>query len=441
MHTRTQCHHILGYVRGGWSEWFSIRLVVMLANGLFLRERIPSVKNMSLRDWRQALTTPPMYRVGNSTLRIQTHFVCMIAAVGLVVLIVWYALSPPSRSHRSYLYSERYDVAPSINYDIPKPSDSYNYTYPLTPPVKSAFGVTYRIGIISDLDTNSKVSSDSSTWVSYFKKGYLTWDRVRQSAIIKWDATDPIALKSTLGQGGRGMELSELVVFNGRLYSPDDRTGIIYEIDGSKAIPWVLLTNGDGRKSKGFKSEWAAVKDNVLHIGGLGKEWTTSTGELQNHDPMWIKKIHPTGQISHHDWKTNYEKLRRSVGIEFPGYMIHESGVWSVIHKKWFFLPRRMSKEQYHEDKDPYHGTNLILTSDENFSNVEVTKVGEVIPTHGFSSFKFIPGTDDNVIVALKSEEVTQGSATYVMVFTVKGEILSPETKIADLKYEGIEFI
>lgn len=52
--------------------------------------------------------------------------------------------------------------------------------------------------------------------------------------------------------------------------------------------------------------------------------------------------------------------------------MIHESAAWSDIHKKWFFLPRRMSKERYHEDKDPYHGTNLILTTDSNFSNIEV---------------------------------------------------------------------
>lgn len=405
-----------------------------------LRERLSLPKDMSLRDWRQALTTPPMYRVGNSTLRIQTHFVCMIAAVGLLVLIVWYTLSPPSRNHKSYLYSERYDSIPISNYIVPQFTDSYNSTYPLTPAVKTAFGVTYRIGIISDLDTESKSTSESSTWVSYFKKGYLTWDRIHRTASMKWDS-DSIKLKSTFGQGGRGMELSELVVFNGRLYAPDDRTGIIYEIDGSKAIPWVLLTNGDGRRAKGFKSEWATVKDKVLHIGGLGKEWTTPAGELVNTDPMWTKQIQPTGQVSHHDWRSNYEKLRRSVGVEFPGYMIHECATWSNIHKKWFFLPRRMSKERYHEDTDPYQGTNLILTTDSNFSNVEVTRVGEIIPTHGFSSFKFIPDTEDEIIVALKSEEVPQGSATYVMLFNIMGEIILPETKIADIKYEGIEFI
>lgn len=72
---------------------------------------------------------------------------------------------------------------------------------------------------------------------------------------------------------------------------------------------------------------------------------------------------------------------------------------------------------------------------------LQVTKVGEVIPTHGFSSFKFIPDTEDQVIVALKSEELPQASATYMMLFNIKGEIILPETKIADIKYEGIEFI
>ena len=37
------------------------------------------------------------------------------------------------------------------------------------------------------------------------------------------------------------MELSELVVFNGGLYTVDDRTGVIYRIEGNKVIPWVIL--------------------------------------------------------------------------------------------------------------------------------------------------------------------------------------------------------
>ena len=70
-----------------------------------------------------------------------------------------------------------------------------------------------------------------------------------------------------------------------------------------------------------------------------------------------------------------------------------------------------------------------------------MSRVGEIIPTHGFSSVKFIPGTKDQLIIALKSEEVNDKTAAYVMVFNVNGDVVFPEKKIADFKFEGLEFI
>jgi hypothetical protein len=35
-----------------------------------------------------------------------------------------------------------------------------------------------------------------------------------------------------------------------------------------------------------------AVKDELLYVGGLGKEWTTTEGVFVNHYPMWIKVGH-----------------------------------------------------------------------------------------------------------------------------------------------------
>jgi soluble calcium-activated nucleotidase 1 len=72
---------------------------------------------------------------------------------------------------------------------------------------------------------------------------------------------------------------------------------------------------------------------------------------------------------------------------------------------------------------------------------LQVLHVGNIIPTHGFSSFKFIPGSSDQVIVALRSEENKGTTATYIMAFDITGKILLPETKMADEKYEGFEFI
>ena len=89
--------------------------------------------------------------------------------------------------------------------------------------------------------------------------------------------------------------------------------------------------------------------------------------------------------------------------------------------------------------------TFLFLFADEeiNQSSIKVAHVGELgePASHGFSSFKFVPGTHDKVIVALKSEELEGKIATYVLVFDLDGTILYPETKIGDLKFEGIEFV
>lgn len=52
----------------------------------------------------------------------------------------------------------------------------------------------------------------------------------------------------------------------------DDRTGIVYQIAlNNEAIPWVLLGDGPGNVTKGFKAEWMTTRDRHLYVGGLGK--------------------------------------------------------------------------------------------------------------------------------------------------------------------------
>lgn len=45
---------------------------------------------------------------------------------------------------------------------------------------------------------------------------------------------------------------------------------------------------------------------------------------------------------------------------------------------------------------------------------------------------QFIPGTEDQVVVALKSEEIEeeQTQTTFIMVFTLDGEVLLEETEV-----------
>ena len=122
--------------------------------------------------------------------------------------------------------------------------------------------------------------------------------------------------------------------------------------------------------------------------------------------------------------------------------MIHESGAWSEHHQQWFFLPRRASTEKYEETADERRATNLMFRANEDFSRIKMSRVGPFNPTHGFSSFKFVPGTDDTVIVALKSEEDAGKINSYIMAFTIDGEILMDEQKLeGQHKYEGVEFI
>lgn len=104
-----------------------------------------------------------------------------------------------------------------------------------------------------------------------------------------------------------------------------------------------------------------------------------------------------------------------------PGYLIHESACWSDTLQRWFFLPRRASHERYSEREDEHKGTNLLLSAAQDFRDISVSRVGELVPTHGFSSFKFIPNTDDQIIVALKSEEDAGVIASYILAFTLDG--------------------
>lgn len=130
-----------------------------------------------------------------------------------------------------------------------------NDTYPLSAPQRTPGGTRYRIAVVADLDTASRAARED-TWFSYLKKGHLTLSDSGDSVTVEWDKGHAV-LESHLAEKGRGMELSELIVFNGKLYSVDDRTGVVYHIDGATAVPWLILSDGDGTVGKGARSEEA----------------------------------------------------------------------------------------------------------------------------------------------------------------------------------------
>lgn len=380
--------------------------------------------------------------------------------------------------------------------------------------VKSHFGIfrphffdRYKIALIADLDKRSK-SFSKDFWASYLLEGYLFYYPTSRRVDVRFQNEDQTLLKGTFSVRKRGMELSELIVFNGSLFTCDDRTGIVFRIiqqssgtehsneshktgngqlmvttnaqDSNgienktfglaetsrlrrrlnemggmlnfseqtenkrpyKLIPWLVLMDGDGLQEKPFKCEWMAVKDHHLYVGGLGKEWTTPTGEYVNNHPQWIKKISPQGLVTHLDWADHYKSMAKSIGIQQPGYVIHESAAYSQQWKRWVFLPRKASSLQYDEEQDEKHGTNFLIKADDDFSNVTFKQVGNLDPLHGFSSFKFIPNTDDQIVIAIKSMEYKDKVSTFIMAFDLDGRVLMEERLVNnEMKFEGIEFV
>ncbi|KAG8293098.1 Soluble calcium-activated nucleotidase 1 [Homalodisca vitripennis] len=192
------------------------------------------------------------------------------------------------------------------------------------------------------------------------------------------------------------------------------------------------------------KSEWATKRHNLLYVGSSGNELARD-GVVTNKDLMWIKVINPEGLVTHVNWENRYDDLRKQVGIQFPGSLVHESALWSDVHQRWFFMPLRKLEGPFDRKTYPHLSTNILLSADANFEDIKNITVGDVHGDHGFCSFKFIPGTDDNVVVALKSEDqVVDGKpqySTHIMVFLIDGTVIQDELRISDLKFEGIEFI
>jgi len=294
----------------------------------------------------------------------------------------------------------------------------------------------YNIAIISDMDKGSKISGED-TWISKYSRGILS-RKSDGTFTVKWTAEGK--LESKFNEAGRGMELSELSFFNHKLYTVDDRTGLVYDITSDIAVPNYILMDGDGQKNKGFKCEWSTVKDGKLYIGSMGKEWVQD-GVVKSIDPEYVKVISKDGRIEHQNWKSFYDKLRVASGTTSPGYLLHEAVNWNPVERKWYFLPRRVSFEEYDEVLDEERCGNIAIVADENFSKVEVIKdVGPLNKLRGFSSFKFLPYSESE-IVALKTQEKDE-TVTYITVIDItSGRVLLPETKIGNVKYEGVEFL
>ena len=71
--------------------------------------------------------------------------------------------------------------------------------------------------------------------------------------------------------------------------------------------------------------------------------------------------------------------------------------------------------------------TNTFIIASEDFSTIRHLTVGERLPTHGISSCKIVPRTGEELMVAIKSEEIEGMVATTMMAFTIGEEVIMEE--------------
>lgn len=444
-----------------------------------------SVPNLNTINSDIEGTTAPTLRRSNSALSTSStnnldifarYRMCFIGLILLVVLILslvsssYFSFSsaqksPPFRSNNG-TYTDNNTpnngvpsipsaaAAPSARSRIP-PVLPYGLTRP------DSIGVV----LVADLDKKSRdIKSERLQFISYLQHAAIKITKTAQSIPPstsspekKFPGVDAYAVtwgakykfSTAMNEAGRGCELSELVWFDHKLLTFDDRTGIMFEIkgfDGRKdvqLIPRSIVMERDGLSSKGQKHEWATVKDGELYMGSIGKEFTDSKGNILGNGFQWIAIMEKNGNIRHEDWTGNYELIRKALGSEYPGYVVHEAVEWSNVHRRWFLLPRRVSTEAYTEGEDELRGSNKMVIASEDFSSIEIVQIGVLTPSRGFSSFKFLPRTDDSIIMAVKSEEIEKDDFqnSYLTIFDLSGNVLLPETQVpGNHKYEGVAY-
>ena len=193
----------------------------------------------SVNEWMRAIRRPTQYRVGTAKFNLKPRLVIYAAVISVAVLILLLAVIPNSPKN----------ICPDVEIE-------YNDSYPLSHAVYSPIGRTFKLGLVADLDLNNK-DDMANTWFSYFKTGNFIISH--DNRVINVEFNKPIVIKSSFSNNGRGMELSELVVFNGKLFSIDDRTGIIYEHVNEGVVPWVILSDGNGKENNGNFSCYTVI--------------------------------------------------------------------------------------------------------------------------------------------------------------------------------------
>ncbi|EYC37357.1 hypothetical protein Y032_0799g2410 [Ancylostoma ceylanicum] len=85
---------------------------------------------------------------------------------------------------------------------------------------------------ITDMDVNATVAKWEFRAVT--RNGILILSSDKKTARLDWDPSSDQNLISGFNYKGRGMELSDIAEYNGHILSPDDKTGLLFEIKNKK---------------------------------------------------------------------------------------------------------------------------------------------------------------------------------------------------------------
>eukprot|EP01083_Nonionella_stella_P045215 121527_1 len=312
----------------------------------------------------------------------------------------------------------------------------------------------FKLAIVSDLDkkTVTDLDDSSTSWRSSLKIGDLAVDQTGSTWNLSW----PNDAEHELKTNHRGMELRELVFFNDKFLTFDYATGT-YEITKTEDGVWKVTRDDFVDPTK---PEWATVKgDDTLYVGSTGDKQkknlvTENDGDFDDFD----------------NWTPNFKAVWDAIathlgdGADYApgtGWVKHEAIMWSSVHNRWYFLPRNVldkpktnSFAQQAKQAET-SGSNLMISCSDDFSDCKVQTVGDTNhPDRGFSSFKFVPDSNDAKVVALKTVEkydpVTTKTTfkTYFTMFKLSDDyegaatILVADQLISDdKKFGGINFL
>jgi len=373
-----------------------------------------------------------------------------------------------------------------------KPKDSEAQRY-LTPP-----SLKFKIGIVANKVKDTNRNEDTGSFSSFLREGHLYLQTNKSNPespniTIEFDEEKGVyPLESGLNYGGKGFQLSTLNVFNGKLYSCDHKTGIVYELkkvddeaeqeqprdrdyidqnipDNDQpeekkqkyvATPWIILPNGNSTEP--FKCEWGIIRDNKLWIGSTGalknkkeKEADDDADAVQgdeqnqNQGPtefskerQFVKRIGENGEVEDIDFSKHYEDVAETYDVNLrEGQVIHEAVEFSDETQKWLFIPRRVTKEKKNKETWDSISTNQGVFADDPFDDFTSTEFGTLNSKLGVVSLRYIPGTNDQFVLALKYGKDEGNSATKLAVYHVSGKEVMPETDVAEGFYSGVEFL